>query len=90
MFSFSPEKNILLKEEHGINFDEIIMFIEGGYLLDVVKHPNPGKYPGQSVYVVDVSGYVYLLSFVQNGEDFFLKTLYPSRKATRLYKLGTV
>ena len=82
-FRWSPEKNDLLKAERGISFEEIVVAIEAGGLLEVVPHPNPKKYPRQRVMVVEVIGYAYLVPFVEEEDHFFLKTIIPSRKATR-------
>lgn len=69
-----------------MSFEGIVSAIERGGLLDVVEHPNQRRYPGQRIYVVDVEGYVYLVPFVTQGDgQRFLKTIIPSRKATRDY-----
>ena len=65
------------------------MHIERGDILDVVDHPNRARYPNQQILVVEIDGYVYLVPFVENDEGRFLKTIIPSRKATRDY-LGDV
>jgi hypothetical protein len=54
-------------------------------MLDVLAHPNQARYPGQRVLVVTCDGYVYLVPFVEDEESFFLKTVIPSRTATREY-----
>jgi hypothetical protein len=59
--------------------------IEAGRLLDVLAHPNPRKYPRQKVLVVDIASYACLVPFVEEVDHFFLKTIIPSRKATRDY-----
>ncbi len=84
-FEFDIEKNRTLKIERGVSFEEIILLINEGHLLDVVEHPNKIKYSHQQMYVVDVEGYVYLVPFVREGNKIFLKTIYPSRKATKGY-----
>src|SRR3989338_4516528 len=84
-FEFDIEKNRVLKRDRGISFEEIILLIDEGNLLDVVEHPNRLKYGNQQIYVVDVEGYAYLVPFVREGNTIFLKTIYPSRKATREY-----
>ena len=50
-----------------------------------VSHPNSEKYPNQRVFVIDVDGYAYLIPYVESEEHIFLKTIIPSRKATRDY-----
>ena len=46
---------------------------------------NLSKYPNQKVLVVACDGYAYLMPFVEQEDHFFLKTVIPSRKATRDY-----
>lgn len=87
-YIFDPDKNRQLKKERGIGFEEIIVLINAGYLLDVVEHPNKKRHPNQQFYVVDVAGYAYLTPFVRDGDSIYLKTIYPSRKATRKYMSG--
>jgi uncharacterized DUF497 family protein len=84
-FRWSPEKNDILRQERGITFEEVTVAIEAGRLLDVLAHPNPRKYPRQKVLVVDIASYACLVPFVEEDDHFFLKTIIPSRKATRDY-----
>ena len=85
LFRWAVEKNAALKETRGLAFESIVVAIELGGLLDVLEHPNKTKYPNQRVLVVSFDGYVYLVPFVEEAEYFFLKTVIPSRKATRDY-----
>jgi hypothetical protein len=87
-FRWNPEKNTRLKIERGISFEEIVLAIEEGGLKDILVHPNQRRYPGQVVLVVAYRGYVFLVPSVEEGTHYFLKTVIPSRKATRDY-LGT-
>ncbi len=82
-FRWAPAKNELLKHERGVSFEEITVAVEAGGLLEIVPHPSPARYPRQSIMVVEVAGYAYLVPFVEEQECFFLKTIIPSRKATR-------
>lgn len=84
-FRWNTEKNKLLKEEREITFEHITISIENDGLLDILKHPNTEKYPNQRILVVEHDGYVYLVPFVEEDEYYFLKTVIPSRKATRDY-----
>jgi hypothetical protein len=86
-FRWNHHKNELLKKERSISFEEIALAMEANGLLDVLVHPNSQRYPGQSILVVTLDGYVYLVPFVEEAEYFFLKTVIPSRKATRDYLL---
>lgn len=84
-FRWNPQKNELLKEDRGISFEDVVLAIESGGLLDVVEHPNSKRYPNQAVYVVAIASYVYLVPHVEEPEYVFLKTIIPSRKAARDY-----
>jgi uncharacterized DUF497 family protein len=84
-FRWPSEKSVALKAERGISFEEITVAVESGSLLQVVPHPNPKKYPRQKIMVVEVFGYAYLVPFVEEDDHFFLRTIIPSRKATRDY-----
>lgn len=84
-FRWSPAKNRKLLAERGISFEQVVVAIESGGLLDVLAHPNSKKYPSQRLLVVTWDGYAYLVPYVDEAEHFFLKTVIPSRKATRDY-----
>ena len=84
-FRWGPEKNEQLLLERGISFEQMVVAIEAGGLLDILAHPNPSKYPNQKVLVVACDGYAYLMPFVKQEDHFFIKTVIPSRKATRDY-----
>ena len=85
-FDWSIEKNRQLIEERRISFEGIVSAIEQDGLMDVLEHPNQSRYPGQLIYVVATEGYIYLVPFViQPDGTRFLKTIIPSRKATREY-----
>lgn len=84
-FRWNHGKNEVLKKDRGISFEEIVLTIEADGLLDELQHPNPEKYPNQSILVVTLEGYVYLVPYVEEQDYYFLKTVIPSRKATRDY-----
>lgn len=84
-FAWNPDKNEWLKQTRGISFEEVVFHIENGDLLDVLDHPNPEKYHNQQMFVIQVDQYAYLIPFVETDTEFFLKTIIPSRKATRHY-----
>jgi len=85
IFRWNHEKNEQLKIEREISFEEIVLAIEGDGLLDILQHPNEIKYPNQRIMVVALYGYIYLVPFVEETDYYFLKTIIPSRKATRDY-----
>ncbi|MDN5844164.1 MAG: hypothetical protein L0H54_12055 [Alcaligenaceae bacterium] len=84
-FRWNPEKGDVLKAGCGISFEAIVVAIESGGLLDILVHPNVAKYPRQQILVVSYEGYVYLVPYVEEDTYLFLKTIIPSRKATRDY-----
>ena len=83
--NWSTEKNIRLKAERGVSFEEVLSAMSHGGILDVRDHPNAGQYPNQRMLVVRIRGYAYLVPFVETDSEVFLKTIIPSRKATRNY-----
>lgn len=89
VFDWSSEKNDFLKAERGISFEDIVLNIQLGNEVDIYEHPNQKRYPGQKVSVVLVEGYAYLVPFVENEDEIFLKTVIPSRKATKQYVGGS-
>jgi len=84
-YDWNRDKNNTLKKERCISFEEIVFHIENGDELDVYPHPNQQRYPGQLVSVVAVNNYAYLVPYVESEQGLFLKTIIPSRKATKRY-----
>ena len=84
-YRWDEKKNEQLKQSRGISFEDVVLALESGGLLDVLAHPNPRQYPNQKVLVVAVMEYVYLVPHVEEVDHVFLKTVIPSRKATRDY-----
>lgn len=84
-FRWNADKNAELLAERGVSFEQVVVAIEDGGLLDVLAHPNTKKYPNQRLLVVAWDGYAYLVPYVEDDECYFLKTVIPSRKATREY-----
>jgi uncharacterized DUF497 family protein len=87
-FSWNDEKNELLKKERGVSFEEVIFHIERGDLLDIVEHPKQERYEDQRMFIVNIENYAYLVPFIEADEEIFLKTIIPSRKATKKYLRG--
>ena len=83
--NWNTEKNIRLKTERGVSFEEVVSAMSNGGLLVVLDHPNTDQYPNQRMFVVRIRGYAYLVPFVETKQEVFLKTIIPSRKATRFY-----
>jgi uncharacterized DUF497 family protein len=87
-FSWNNDKNERLRRERGISFEEIVFHIERGDLIDIVEHPMQQRYRGQRMFIVCIENYAYLVPFIETEEVMFLKTVIPSRKATKKYLKG--
>lgn len=85
---WSHEKNALLKRTRGVSFEEVAHHIEHDEVLDVRKHPNAERYSHQRVFVIALRDYVYLVPFVEDDEEIFLKTIIPSRKVKKEFPHG--
>ena len=84
-FIWNSDKNEHLKRERDISFEQIVIQIEEGKLHDILEHPNQQKYKDQKIFVVELNEYIHLVPFVEDEEYVFLKTIIPSRKATKKY-----
>lgn len=87
-FEWSPEKNERLKKERNISFEQIVFHLSQGDVWKIADHPDQKKYPDQKIYFVIVENYIYLVPHVIDQNYIFLKTIIPSRKATKMYKKG--
>ncbi|MBU1043393.1 MAG: BrnT family toxin [Candidatus Omnitrophica bacterium] len=88
-YQWDNEKNELLKQKRDICFEQVVMRINKGDLLDIIENPNCDKYPDQRILIININGYVWLVPFVQEQQNvYFLKTIIPSRKATKRYLRG--
>ena len=87
-FRWDPDKNEQLIQERGVSFEQITIAVENGDLIQIVQHPNVEKYPRQKIMIVGIDGYAFLIPFVEEIDYLFLKTIIPSRKATRDFIVG--
>ena len=83
--NWNPDKNQQLIEERGVSFDEVVFYLLQGDILDDMEHPNPEKYPKQRIFVLSIDDNVHLVPYVESDKEIFLKTVIPSRKATKAY-----
>ena len=84
-FDWNDEKNEFLKSVRVVSFEEVVFHIQNGDVLDVIKHPHVARYPKQNIIVLNMEGYVYLVPYVKERGVRFLKTIIPSRRATKEY-----
>lgn len=85
-YEWNPDKNVSLKKDRNISFEQVIFHLAQGDVWKVAEHPDQTKYPGQKNYFVIVNNYIYLVPHVIEKEYTFLKTIIPIRKATKAYK----
>lgn len=85
IFNWNSDKNQQLITDRGRSFEEAVFSILSGGLLDDIVHPNARDYPNQRMFVIRIHDYVYLVPYVENQNEIFLKTIIPSRKFTRMY-----
>jgi hypothetical protein len=83
LIRWNEDKNNLLQTERGLIFELVLSAIEEGVILDVVDHPNQEKYPNQRLFIIEINQYAYVIPFVENEQEIFLKTIIPSRKMTK-------
>lgn len=81
-FRWDNEKNEWLKNYRGVSFEQVVILMERGDVMETIEHPNQNRYPGQKIATVLIEGYAYLVPYVQESDEIFLKTIIPSRKAT--------
>ena len=87
-FTWDNAKNEKLRAERGVSFEDVVFHIQRGDILDIIEHPNQERYGGQRVIVVQIEDYAYLVPCVDEDDRVVLKTIIPSRKATRQYLQG--
>ena len=78
-------KNEKLKSDRAVSFEAVLVAIQHGNTLDDLIHPNQEKYPNQRLLVVKIEEYAYLVPDVETDIEILLKTIIPSRKATKQY-----
>jgi hypothetical protein len=85
---WDTKKNEWLQATRGLGFELVALKIAGGEVLDIVDHPNKARYPHQRMFILELSGYAHLVPFVETADEIFLKTIIPSRQATKRYLGG--
>ncbi|MBT8351558.1 MAG: BrnT family toxin [Deltaproteobacteria bacterium] len=84
-YDWNPDKNDWLKKNRNVSFEQIIFHLGQGDIWRIADHPNREKYSNQRIYFVIVDNYVYLVPHIIKEDIIFLKTIIPSRKATKTF-----
>ncbi len=83
-YRWNEDKNKWLKIIRNIGFEDIVDAVEQGNIVEIL--PNEGKYMHQQVLYVLIGDYIFKVPFViEQQDEWFLKTIIPSRKATKKY-----
>ncbi len=85
VFRWDNEKNEWLKNSRGVSFEQVVILMERGDIIETIEHPNQNRYPGQKIATLLIDDYAYLVPYAQESDEIFLKTIIPSRKATNKY-----
>ena len=85
VFRWDNEKNERLRKNRGVCFEQVVILMDRGEILDTIEHPNQDRYPGQKIAIVEINHYAYLVPYVEKEGELLLKTIIPSRKATNQY-----
>lgn len=85
-FKWDLEKNKILIQDRGVCFEDVVSAIYEDKIIDVIKHPNQIKYSDQSIYIIELMGYICMIPYVKKDNEIFLKTIIPSRKMHKKYK----
>lgn len=84
IFNWDDKKNAFLKKTRNIGFEDIVIAIESNKILDVLNNPGE-KYENQILIIVNIRDYAYVIPAVKKEKEYFLKTIFPSRKYTNKY-----
>ena len=84
-----PLSSAVIRKDMIISLDvyiQMMFHLSQGDVWKITDHPDQSNYPGQKLYFVIVDSYVYIVPYTVENEYIFLKTIIPSRKATKMYK----
>jgi uncharacterized DUF497 family protein len=85
VINWNQEKNRELIEKRKVSFETVSRYIESEEIIDIYTHPNKKRYPNQRIFVIKIENYIYLVPFIETETEIVLKTIFPSRKATKEY-----
>ena len=74
-------KSERLKHARGASFEEVLQ----ARLIAIKKHP---KKEHQNIMLFEYKGYIWVIPYVEDDQQIFLKTLYPSRVYTKMHRRG--
>ena len=86
-FRWDPEKENWLQMIRNLSFESLVTMLKSTpqIVLDISPHSNFTRYPGQQIMIININQYAHLVPYVETKNEIFLKTIIPSRKATKIY-----
>ncbi len=88
VIDWDEEKNFKLKIERDIGFEDVVIAINEGRILDILEHPSRDRYPNQKLLIVEMNNYAYVVPFEERESAIRFITVFPSRKMTKKYLGG--
>ncbi len=68
--------------DRGITFERCVIAIENDDILANIENPSRD---GQNILILNIDNYAYVVPYVEDEKARYLKTIYPSRKYTKIY-----
>jgi uncharacterized DUF497 family protein len=84
-FTWDSAKNEVLKTRRKITFEDMVIGINNGNVLDILEHPDSIKYPNQKLYIIKHNNYVYVVPALVSEKEIRLITIFQSRKFNKIY-----
>lgn len=85
IINWNVEKNNKLKSERNISFEDILSALKKWNFMKVFSHPNEEQYWNQKILLIDINNYIYCVPYIEDENEIFFKTIFPSRKYTKLF-----
>jgi len=82
-FRWDEDENKFLKQERGVSFEEIL----DSKFIGAERHPTRKN---QMVLKFEYKKYIWIIPCVIEDKFIFLKTIFPSRKYTKMFKVREV
>jgi hypothetical protein len=86
-FVWNEDKALALRNDSKrghVGFEECVDALENGKLIADLSNPSVG-YPHQRIFILDINNYAYVVPYLPDEHEVFLKTVFPSRKYTAIY-----
>ena len=83
---WNEEKNKILQQTRNICFEDILLAIQEKRIINIEIHPKKDLYPHQKIIILEHNKYIYIIPFIENETEIFLKTIYPDRIYYQKYK----